>query len=86
MPPVKGFLEKVGAGQVVNFVASEEADAISRKLDIASVPAVYVWKPDGTLAVRFDDDMASRDLGRPWTYADVEKTVATLLADGEDTR
>jgi hypothetical protein len=51
-----------------------------RKLDLASVPAVSVWRPDGTLAVRYDDDFAARTLGRPFTYDDVEVTVAELLA------
>ena len=79
--PVQGFLEKVGAGGVVNFVAREEADAVYRKLDLESVPAVYIWKPDGSLAIRFDDDMAARELGRPFTYADVEATVTAVSVD-----
>jgi thiol-disulfide isomerase/thioredoxin len=79
LPPVKAFLDKVGADRVVNFVASEEADAIYKKLDLTSVPAVSIWKPDGSLATRYDDDMAARTLGRPFTYADVEKTVAANL-------
>jgi len=81
VPPVRAFLEKVGAGQVVNMVSREEADSLYRKLDLVSVPAILVWKPDGSLAVRYDDDMAARELGRAFTYADVEKTVAGLVAD-----
>jgi len=81
VPPVQAFLEKVGAGKVENLFASEEADSLYEKLDLVSVPAVYVWKPDGSLAVRYDDDMAARDLGRAFTYADVEATVAGLLAE-----
>jgi len=79
VPPVQAFLEKVGAGKVVNLLGSEEADSLYEKLDLVSVPAVYVWKPDGSLAVRYDDDMAARDLGRAFTYADVEQAVAGLL-------
>ena len=86
VPPVQAFQEKVGAFRVVNCVASEEADVIYKKLDLASVPAVYVWKPDGTLAIRYDDDMASRSLGRPFTYGDVERTVDELLAASPMTR
>jgi thiol-disulfide isomerase/thioredoxin len=78
VPPVRAFLEKVGAGRVINLVSSEEADSLSKKLDLASVPAVYIWKPDGSLAMRYDDDLAARDLGRAFTYADVERTVAEL--------
>jgi len=81
VPPVQAFLEKAGAGRVVNLVSSEEADSLYRKLELTSVPAIYVWKPDGSLAVRYDDDMAARELRRPFTYADVEQTVAKFLAD-----
>ena len=81
VPPVRAFLEKVGAGQVVNMVSREEADSLYRKLDLVSVPAIMIWKPDGSLAVRYDDDMAARELGRAFTYADVEQTVTGLLAD-----
>ena len=81
VPPVRAFLEKVGAGQVVNMVSREEADSLYRKLDLVSVPAIMIWKPDGSLAVRYDDDMAARELGRAFTYADVEQTVSGLLAD-----
>lgn len=81
VPPVQAFLEKVGAGKVVNLLSCEEADSLYQSLDLVSVPAIYVWKPDGSLAVRYDDDMASRELRRPFTYADVEKTVADLVAE-----
>jgi thiol-disulfide isomerase/thioredoxin len=80
LPAVRAFLERVGAGRVINMVSTEESDALYRKLDLASVPAVYVWRPDGSLAVRFDDDHAARSLGRPFTYDDVEDVVAGLLA------
>jgi hypothetical protein len=49
------------------------------KLALDSVPAVYVWRPDGSLARRFDDDEAKRRLGRPFTYADVEAEVRACL-------
>lgn len=79
--PILAFLRKVGAGRVVNLLSSEPADSLYRKLDLASVPAVYVWKPNGERAIRYDDDMAAGELGRPFTYEDVEKTVAALLAE-----
>jgi hypothetical protein len=63
------------------MVSREEADSLYRKLDLVSVPAIMIWKPDGSLAVRYDDDMAARELGRAFTYADVEQTVTGLLAD-----
>jgi hypothetical protein len=80
LPAVREFLERVGAGRVINMVSTEESDAIYRKLDLASVPAVYVWRPDGSLAVRFDDDHAARSLGRPFTYDDVEAAVIEQVA------
>lgn len=80
LPPVKSFLEKVDAHDVINMIATEESDAMHRKLDLAGVPAVFVWRPDGTLATRFDDDSAASSLGRPFTYADVAHAVDALLA------
>ena len=77
---VRGFLASVGAGGIENLLSREEADAMYRKLELDSVPAVYVWKPDGSLARRFDDDDAKRRLGRPFTYADVEAEVQACLA------
>jgi len=79
--PVKAFLERVNAGEVVNMLATEEADSLSEKLEIVSVPAVFIWKPDGTLAIRYDDDFAARELDRPFTYDDVAATVDRLLAE-----
>jgi len=79
VPPVQAFLANAGAGKVINLFSREEADSLYRKLDVASVPAIFIWKPDGSLAIRYDDEMAARDLGRPFTYADVEQTVAELL-------
>ena len=80
VPPVRQFLRQVGADRVVNLIATEEADAMYAKLDLASVPAVFVWRPDGSLAVRYDDDHAATVLRRPFTYADVDATVNELLA------
>ena len=80
VPPVREFLQRVGADRVVNMIATEEADSMYQKLDLAGVPAVFVWRPDGSLAVRYDDDHATTALGRPFTYADVEATVNELLA------
>jgi thiol-disulfide isomerase/thioredoxin len=84
VPRVRGFLERVAARRVVNLIATEEADAMFRKLDLVGVPAVFVWRADGTLAVRYDDDHATAKLGRPFTYADVEATVAGLLGETVD--
>jgi hypothetical protein len=62
------------------MLTKEDADSLYKKLDLVSIPAVYVWKADGTLARRFDDDDAAGRLGRPFTYADVEGEIRSLLA------
>lgn len=80
VPRVEGFLQKVGAGTIVNLVAREDADALYQKMDLVSVPAVFVWNPDGSLARRFDDEMASQELGRPFTYEDIAAAVEACLA------
>lgn len=78
IPRVRGFLEKVGAA-IPNMLSQEESDVMLTKLDLVSVPGIFVYAQDGSLAKRFDDDMASTELGRPFTYADVEAEVRTLL-------
>lgn len=84
LPPVQAFLERVGAGGVTNMLNREDADSLYKKLDLVSIPAVYVYKPDGTLARRFDDEDASQRLGRPFTYADVEAEIRSLLPAAAD--
>ena len=79
LPPVQKFLDKVGAGGIVNLLCTEESDAVYRKLDLVSVPAVYVYGADGTLAQRFDEDDATKRLKRPFTYDDVGAVVDRLL-------
>jgi len=81
VPKVRGFLEAVGAGRVVNLLGSEESDALAAKLDVVAVPAVFVYGRDGRLLGRFDDDAAKR-LGRPFTYDDVEALVRVALGAG----
>jgi len=78
--PVREFLRAVGADGVENLLSREEADAMYRQLELDSVPAVFVWRPDGSLARRFDDDDAKRRLGRAFTYEDVEVEVRACLA------
>ena len=79
LPPVEAFLDKVGAGGIVNLLCTEEADAVYLKLDLVSVPAVSVYGPDGKLVQRFDEDDAAKRLKRPFTYDDVEGVVGRLL-------
>lgn len=86
VPKVRTFLEAVGAGRVVNFVGSEESDALATKLDVVGVPAVFVYDREGRLLERFDDDGAKRRLGRPFTYDDVETAVRSGLGGAASQR
>jgi len=78
--PVREFLQAMGADRVENLISGEEADAMYRKLEIDSVPAVFVWRRDGSLARRFDDEDARKRLGRAFTYEDVEVEVRACLS------
>ena len=79
VPRVEGFLREVGAGAIVNLVAREDADTLYQKIDLLSVPAVFVWNADGSLARKFDDEMAAQELGRPFTYDDIAAAVEACL-------
>ena len=84
MPPVREFLGQVGAGGIENYLGREDSDTLYEKLDLTSVPAVYVFGHNGELLRRFDDDYASRELSRPFTYADVRQLLDETLASGSD--
>lgn len=62
-----------------NMLSREDADVMYRKLMLDSVPAVFLYDQTGTLVVQFDDDSAKKTLGRPFTYADIEKAIVPLL-------
>ena len=74
------FLTTVGAEQLINLLSHQDADTLYRQLDLVSVPAIYVYRADGTLAQRFDEDDAAKRLGRPFHYGDVEEVVQSLLS------
>ena len=80
LPPVQDFLSQVGAGAIENLLGREDSDTLYEKLELTSVPAVYVYGRDGRLLQRFDDDYAANELGRPFTYADVRKLVDEALS------
>jgi len=81
--PVREFLASVDDGSLRNLhhmLGRVDADELYRQMELDSVPAVYVWNADGSLAHRFDDDDATRRLGRAFTYTDIGETVAAALA------
>ena len=80
LPPVQEFLAQVGATAIENLLGREDSDTLYAKLELTSVPAVYVFGRDGELLRRFDDDFAATELGRPFTYADVRQQVDQALA------
>lgn len=61
-----------------NVIAGDEADVMFEILDLASPPAVYVYRQDGSLAKRFDNVGVSSE-AEAFTYEEVEALVKELL-------
>ena len=56
-----------------------DADDLFEKIELASIPAVFVFGRDGQLAKRFDNDLAKKD--EEFTYQeDVIPFVEGLLS------
>lgn len=73
------FLTKQNA-TFQNVLLNVESDALFEKIELASIPAVYVFGKDGKVAKRFDNDNAKS--GEDFTYAkDVVPFVEKLLAE-----
>ncbi len=53
MPPVQKFLERQGA-TFDNVLSSTPSDELCKKLEIPSIPAVFVYDRDGKLVRRFE--------------------------------
>ena len=76
---VLAFLTKQNA-TFTNVLLNVEADALFEKLELASIPAVYVFGTDGKVAKRFDNDNAKP--GEDFTYTkDVVPFVEKLLSE-----
>ncbi len=75
---VLAFLKKQNA-EFTNVLSSLDSDALTAKLEIPSIPAVFVYDRQGRLHKRFDNRHASRD-GGPFTYKQVSAVVEELLA------
>jgi thiol-disulfide isomerase/thioredoxin len=73
------FLTKSEAtfDNVLSNVPSD--DLLDKHLELASMPAVYVYGRDGKLVKRFDNESVSNEIPE-FTYKDVTKLVAELLA------
>jgi thiol-disulfide isomerase/thioredoxin len=77
--PVLAFLQKQRA-TFDNVLSRVESDELYAKMEIPSIPAVFVYDRDGRLHRRFDNRHASRD-GGPFTYEQVSAVVEELLAE-----
>jgi hypothetical protein len=71
------FLKKQGAS-FQNLLASEPADELYEKMELASIPAVFVFGRDGKLVKRFDNEQAKTEDDN-FTYEDVNRLVEELL-------
>ena len=76
----KAFLREKKA-TFTNYLLDEESGVGFEKFDINSIPAVFLYGPDGKEVKRFTRD----DPNNQFTYDQVEKTVAALL-DGKSER
>jgi thiol-disulfide isomerase/thioredoxin len=78
LPVVQEFVEKQGA-TFDNVLCREDSETLYKKMTLASVPAVYVYKPDGELAKRFDNEDAAKP-ENAFNYEHVAKLVEELVA------
>lgn len=62
-----------------NFLLDEAQDVGFDKLNVSSIPAVFLYGPDGKEVKRFTGD----DPNHQFTYDQVEKTVAAMLEGKE---
>ena len=63
-----------------NLLASIPADELYEQMELASIPAVFVYGRDGKLVKRFDNEHIKNE-AENFTYADVNKLVEELLAE-----
>lgn len=77
--PVLEFLTKKDA-TFQNVLLNVESDVLFEKIELASIPAVYVFGVDGKVAKRFDNDNAKP--GGDFTYTkDIVPFVEKLLEE-----
>lgn len=64
-----------------NVLANVPADELFEKMELSSIPAVYIFGRDGKLVKRFDNESSENvgAEGEAFTYADVNKVLADLL-------
>ena len=78
---VRKFLSAQNA-KFDNYLCTEAADEIFLKIDLASIPAVYLFGPEGELVERFDND--EQKYGDEFTYQDhILPKLKSLLESAE---
>ncbi|MDC0273176.1 MAG: TlpA disulfide reductase family protein [Planctomycetaceae bacterium] len=66
-----------------NYLCNEPADEVFVKIDLGSIPAVYVFGTNGELVERFDND--AQKYGDEFTYADhILPKLISLLESAEE--
>lgn len=75
---VMKFLQAQGA-TFQNVISNVPSDELFEKMDLASIPAVYVYGRDGKLVKRFDNDSIKSEKDA-FTYKEVRALVEKLLA------
>jgi thiol-disulfide isomerase/thioredoxin len=75
---VKPFLQSQGA-TFDNVVTLEDDEFLNKKLEIASIPVVFVYDREGKVHKKYTNDQAKSEADH-FTYKHVEETVKELLA------
>ena len=78
-PRVEKFLKEQEAS-FRNYLSTTEAFEFLEQIDVASMPAVFVYDGAGKLAKRFDSSLLEEGEDEPFTYADdINPFITSLL-------
>ena len=66
-PRVEKFLKQQQA-EFVNILCTDESDKFFAEQELSSIPAVYVFGKDGSLAKRFDESLLREGRDEAFTY------------------
>ena len=64
-----------------NYLSTEDSETVLEKLKLNSIPAVYVFGPDGVLVKRFDESLLKPDREEAFTYQDDINPLVEKLVD-----
>jgi len=63
-----------------NLLSTTEADEVYEQMGVNSIPAVFVYGPDGKLSRKFDSESGEGGEEEPFTYKDVTLLVEQLVS------